>query len=148
MTDRLWKVSRRIVLVGIVVTATVALLGVFRLKAASSSSADPKAAVELVVDYGDGVEKRFKSLPWSQNMTVLDALNAAKSSPHGITFEHRGSGDSVFLLKIDDLGNEGGGKGKRNWLYEVNGKLGNKSCGIFQVAEGDRIVWTFGARVP
>lgn len=105
----------------------------------------PSERVELVIDYSDGVEKRFKSLAWSEGMTVLDALELAKKSPHGITYESSGTGASAFVKKIDDLANEGGGSGKRNWIFRVNGKLGNRSCGISQLSAADKVSWTFGS---
>ena len=55
--------------------------------AAAVRAAEPKSAtVRLVVDYGDGSEVHFTALPWREGMTALDALSAAKTHPHGISF--------------------------------------------------------------
>ena len=39
--------------------------------------------VTLTVDYGDGVEKKFKSIPWQEGMTILDAMEFAQKHPRG-----------------------------------------------------------------
>lgn len=106
-------------------------------------AAEPAATtVSLAIDYGDGVEKRFTALPWKKGATVLDALTAAQAHPRGIRFTHRGAGETAFVSKIDDLANEGGGG--RNWRFHVNGKGGDRSCGIFELQAGDSVVWQFG----
>ncbi|MBI3462578.1 MAG: DUF4430 domain-containing protein [Planctomycetes bacterium] len=109
-------------------------------------AADPepqKKLIRLVVDYNDGVEKHFTRIAWKKDMKVLDAMNQAKASPHGITLTYRGSGATAFLTQIDDLKNEGGGAGKKNWLYRVNGKLASKSFGVYILEPRDVVTWKF-----
>ena len=103
--------------------------------------ATAKESVKLAVDYGDGVQKQFTSLPWTKEMTVLSALEAAAKHPRGIRFAHQGKGETVLVIAIDDVKNEGRG---RNWLYEVNGKLGDRSCGVMPLKAGDSVLWRFG----
>jgi hypothetical protein len=110
------------------------------LGGASAVGAEPKAAVSLVVDYGDGVELHFTNLKWRDDMTVLDALAAAKAHRHGIMFSQRGSGSSALITKIGDQTNEGNG---RNWIYYVNGKTGDVSAGVRPIKSGDAILWRF-----
>ena len=74
-------------------------------------------------------------------MTVMDALKWADKHPRGIQFSVRGKGATAIVTRIDDLKNTGG-KGK-NWVYRVNGKLGDRSCGVFLVKPGHRILWKF-----
>ena len=74
-------------------------------------------------------------------MTVLDALLAAQKNPRGIRLKTRGSGQTAFVEKIDDLKNEGSG---RNWIFRVNGKLSNRGCGVVPLKSGDTILWKFG----
>jgi hypothetical protein len=105
-----------------------------------AAAAQKVATIQLVVDYGDGAELRFKALPWKEGMTVLDALNAAKVHRHGITFVTRGKGSSTLITKIGDLANEGDGK---NWLYSVNEKRGEVSAGAQKVEAHDTILWRF-----
>ncbi len=126
------------------------LLLVFSLVLASvvpasrCQAADDKPApktVRMVLDYGDGVEKHFTKLAWSEGMTVLDALVAASKHRRGIKIQYRGKGATAFLTKIDDLENEGF---TRNWVYRVNNKLAQRSFGIFTLKPGDTILWKFG----
>ena len=99
-------------------------------------------AVELVIDYGDGAEKRFTRIPHEDGMTVQAAMRFASNHPRGIKFESTGSGSSTLLTRIDDLANETARKGK-NWLYRINGKLADKSCDAYVLAPGDVILWRF-----
>ncbi len=97
--------------------------------------------VRLVVDYGDGVEKHFTAIPWKPKMTVFDVLQAAARHRRGIRVRHRGSGETTFVLEIDGLKNEG--RSGRNWVYRVDGKLGDRSCGVYRVKAGQTVLWTF-----
>ena len=122
----------------LVFLATIAL--------ASPAIAEPpkegaKETVKLVIDYGDGVQKVFASVPWTKETTVFAALEAAAKHPRGIKFVHQGKGETVLVTAIDDLKNEGRG---RNWLYEVNGKLGDRSCAVMPLKAGDSVLWRFG----
>ena len=106
-----------------------------------AAAAEPaKATVAMVIDYDDGVEKHFRQLAWKPGMTVLEVLQAAKQHPRGIQFVHRGDGDTAFLTQIDDLKNEGRG---RNWIFSVNGQLGQRSFAVTEVKASDRVVWKF-----
>jgi hypothetical protein len=100
-----------------------------------------KETVKLAIDYGDGVQKQFAALPWTKETTVLTALEAAAKHPRGIKFTHQGKGETVLVTAIDDLKNEGRG---RNWLFEVNGKLGDRSCAVTPLQAGDSVLWRFG----
>jgi hypothetical protein len=97
--------------------------------------------VSLTVDYGDGVQKRFTVIPWKPGMTVLDVLETARKHPRGIRFKYRGSGSRAFLFQIDDIENEGKGD---NWIFRVNGTLGDRSFAIFKLNAGDAVLWEFG----
>lgn len=113
---------------------------------ADKPKATESAVVRVEIDYGDGVEKHFTAIPWKAEMTVLDAMAAAKASPHGITFVSTGSGETTFISQIDDLKNEGARGGKRNWTFEVNGKLANRSAGVYGLKSADRVRWSYSPR--
>ena len=100
--------------------------------AATTSAAEPAAdkTVRMTIDYGDGVRKEFTALPWKEGATVFDAMQSAVKHPRGIKVEHRGSGATTLITAIDGLKNEGAG---RNWLYEVNEKLGETSCAVAEL---------------
>jgi Domain of unknown function (DUF4430) len=113
--------------------------------AARQADARPQAqAIELVIDYGDGSEKHFTGIAWKDSMTVFDVLRTAEKRPHGISVTSRGSGETLIVSKIDDLANQGGGKTDKNWIFHVNGQMGDESAGIATVRPGDRVLWKFG----
>lgn len=98
-------------------------------------------SVRLVIDFGDGTQKVFKSLAWSQGMTVLDAMSLAKPGPRGIAFEFTGSGDRAFLKSIDGQANDAAKK--IYWLYWVNGALADQSFGVKTLEASDAVQWEF-----
>lgn len=105
----------------------------------------PRPVVRLIVDYGDGVQKHFTAVPWRKALTVLNALEACRKFPRGITFEHRGSGETAFVTAIDGQSNEGRG---RNWTFRVNDQLAQQSCGVTELQAGDTILWRFAPGTP
>ena len=94
-------------------------------------------------EYLRWVEKHFTAIPWKKGMTVMDAMRYAKRGKQGIDFKFSGNGDTAFLTQIDDLKNEGGGEGKKNWILRVNKKLATESFGVFELNSGDVIRWQF-----
>ena len=121
----------------------LALLSIPLIPSASSLSADDTSvkAVTLTIDYGDGVQKRFKAIPWNRGMTVLDALQAAAKHPRGVQIKVRGRGSTAFVTQIDDLKNQGA-RGL-NWIFEVDKKLGHQSCGIQKLNAKNTVLWKF-----
>lgn len=119
-------------------TLVLALL----LAAVPLAAAEP--TVSLTVSYGDGVEKKFTAIPWKEGRTVLDALNAAAKHPRGIKVDRRGNGEFAFVTAIDEVKSDGG----KNWIFFVNDKAADKSCGVYPLQAGDAIVWKFTAEIP
>ena len=107
------------------------------------AAAGAEDSVRLIVDYGDGAAKILNNLPWAKGTTVLDAMKAATNRPHGISFSFTGSGDLAVLTKIVDVSNQGGGVGKTNWQYWVNGSYGDRSFAVFELQPQDTVVWRF-----
>jgi hypothetical protein len=112
----------------------------------NSAPASAAQTVQLTIDYGDGGQKGLPAIPWRDGMTVLDALESAKANQHGITFTQRGSGETAMITKIDDLANQEGAEGAKNWLYYINDRLADKSCGAATLKPGDSILWKFQAK--
>jgi hypothetical protein len=111
---------------------------------ASAQAAPPAAeTIRLVIDFGDGVELHFTRLPWKQGMTVVDAMGAAAAMPHGVKFEQIGAGETALVTKIGDVKNEGSGRDRRNWLYDVNGKPAEVGAGALELKPGDVVLWKF-----
>ena len=120
--------------------AIIGILAISTIAATGYARADD-ATITLVVDYADGVEKRFTKIQWAKDMTVLDAMSQAKKHPRGIDFKFKGKGATAFLTQIDNLKNEGKGS---NWIYRVNDKLGDRSFAIHVLKESDTVLWKFG----
>ena len=139
MSSRLGSrsISRRFVLLA------AALLVVAAAWATRPVAAGADDTVRLIVDYGDGASKTVANLHWAKGNTILDAMKAATTRPHGISFSYTGSGDSAVLTKIDDVQNEGGGAGRKNWQYWGNGTYGDRSFAVFELQAQDTIVWRF-----
>jgi hypothetical protein len=123
--------------------AAAPLLALLLMAATSHWALAQSATVRLVIDYGDGAVKIFTDLPWSKGATVLDVMNAAQGRPRGITFKHTGSGASALLTQIDDVANEGGGTGKKNWQFWVNTTYADRSFGAYEVQALDVVFWRF-----
>lgn len=125
--------------------ALAAALLVFALAGAARPAAAEDAAptVRLVVDYGDGASKTVSDLAWAKGNTVLDAMKAATARPHGISFSYTGSEAAAVLTRIDDVQNEGGGAGRKNWQYSVNDAYGDRSFATFELQAQDVVVWQF-----
>jgi hypothetical protein len=122
----------------------IILAAAARLSTASQPAPTPEP-IRLVVAYAPDVEKHFKRIPFRQGMTVADALDhaAAMPAPLALRYASRGTGERAFLTAIDGLGNEGGGPAKRNWLFSVNDRPGDRSYAVTPLAPGDTILWRF-----
>ena len=104
------------------------------------SADQKKSTVTVTIDFGDGFQKRYTKISWRAKMTVMDATQSASKHKRGIKIKYRGRRATAFLFQIDDLKNEGRGK---NWLYSVNGKLGDRSFALYKVKAGDTVLWKF-----
>ena len=75
---------------------------------------------------------------------MLDTLQAApKTCSHGISFSAHGSGETAMVTKIDDVANQGPATDSKNWIFRINGRLGDESCGLAKVRPGDTVLWKF-----
>jgi hypothetical protein len=98
--------------------------------------------VTLTVDFGDGFQKRFTNVSWSEGLTVLDVMFQAKRHKRGrLEFKQRGKAATALLFQIDDVANQGGGR--RNWIYYVNKRKGDRSFAISKLEPGDEVLWRF-----
>lgn len=123
-----------------------AALLIFVAAGMSATAQNAAPSVRLVVDYGDGTTKTISDLPLAKANTVLDAMTAATTRPHGISFSYTGSGATALMFRIDDETNQGGGAGKKNWQYWVNETYGDRSFGAFELKPGDVVLWRFATQ--
>lgn len=99
--------------------------------------------VKLTIEFGESRPKRvIENIEWREDMTVYDVMNQARRIDKEFAFRHRGSRDTLFILAIEGVENEGA-RGD-NWIFRVNDKLGDRSCGIYPVEAGQHVIWRFG----
>lgn len=109
----------------------------------SASLANPDKAsgkVSLSIDFGDGRQQDHPAISWRNGMTVADLLHEASE----LTISQKGTGATAFLTGIN--GRENAGADGKNWLYEVNGQVGDRSFAVYELRPGDRVLWTFRPR--
>ncbi len=96
--------------------------------------------VKLTIDTGDP-KVTTVTIPYAEKMTIRDLLKAAE--PQGITAVYQGEGEGALLQSLQGIGNEGGGKEAKNWIYYVNNKQGTISSAVYSLQPGDAIIWRF-----
>lgn len=95
--------------------------------------------VRVKIQRGDGAEVLEGTVPWTEGLTVFDALSGV-SPP--IAVESTGQGEALFVKSIAGQANLG--SAGDNWIYRVNGQLGDCSSGIYELEAGDEVLWSFG----
>lgn len=102
--------------------------------------------VDVEIVFGAEREAIQSQVDCMNDSTVFSVLQAA-SNKGGFAFESTGvlKGDK-FITSIGGVKNLAG-DGK-NWIYRVNGELGDKGSGVFAVKPQDRVVWSFGKYEP
>ncbi len=98
-------------------------------------------SAQLEIDFQSEQKNIKMEVPCSADATVLSVLSHARDSG-GLVFESRGEGEMAFVTSIGGVENQR--SDGDNWVYRVNGQLGDKSCGVFSVKPGDRVLWVFG----
>ena len=107
----------------------------------STATSSVVGTVQLVIDFDGRRENVSVDVPCSVNSTVFQVLERARNMAD-LEFYNSGTGETTFVRSIDGIENEGA-EGE-NWIFRVNGKLGDKSCGVFPVQPGDRVEWALG----
>jgi hypothetical protein len=103
------------------------------------SAAVTGQSVSLAVDFGNGAVRRFAALPWRRGMTVLDLLERAAAYRPGLSFRKIGSGEKAFVTHIDKMASNE--KEGQYWQFWVNDQHGDRSCGVYELNSGDRVLW-------
>ncbi len=123
----------------------VLLAGCSPTETQTSADGNTVGNCNLVIRFNGKSEDREFQVPCPLSSTVLTVM---RSVPTGsLEFEMIGATDATaFIVSIGGVENE-----KNlgdNWVYRVNGNLGDKSSGLFPVQPGDSIVWSFGKYEP
>jgi len=98
-------------------------------------------SVQLEIDFRSQRKIVSVKVPCASDSTVLSVLQRAKASGD-IEFLFTGRAASAFVNSIGGVENQAG-EGD-NWVYRVNGELGDRSCGEFLVKPDDHVLWVFG----
>ncbi len=79
------------------------------------------STVSLCIDYNNGVQKHFSSIPWKEDLTILDAVAASTNIPPGMAvgFGSDRSGH-VLGLVIDGMPSEA--TPTLDWVVSINAK--------------------------
>ncbi|HTJ74280.1 MAG TPA: hypothetical protein VL337_02860 [Acidimicrobiales bacterium] len=84
------------------------------------------ATASLTIDYSNGSTKSFTTIPWTSGLTILDALEAAQSTPPGLAMES--GSDRIGALMVHKLdGMPDGGDGA--WRFWVGARPGPERLG-------------------
>jgi len=105
----------------------------------TTSSDAAEAVVRLRVVLAPSAREIEGQVAWRDGMSVYDATVALQPS---LEVESSGQGESLFVKSLAGQANRG--SAGDNWIYRVNGELGDRSCGVFPVQPGDQILWSFG----
>jgi hypothetical protein len=83
--------------------------------------------VTLIIDYGNGAQKSFASIPWRQGMDVLEVLGAAESINPGLAFEFsvtlesdRAGRQRGFIASIDGVEAD---QTNQEWLIRIHDRF-------------------------
>lgn len=118
------------------------------------------STVALTIDYSNGAQKHFSSIPWNKGLTILGVLQGATRIQPGIATAF-GSDRSGHVLNLVIDGTPESGKQRTEWLIWVNNKpflhrIGTDTSFGFNADEravnlvnsGDHIVLKLSAVVP
>ena len=121
---------------------SLTVLGCGDQTAAPRTQTSPAQYVVLdVVADGEFQKRHHDQCVWSEGMTVIDVLQQAMDRQR-LEIEHRGSGQTAFVERINGVENVAGG---RNWLFRVNGQRSSQGAGSVTVRPNDVILWEYVA---
>jgi hypothetical protein len=84
------------------------------------------ATASVTIDYSNGSTKSFTTIPWTDGLTILEALEAAHSTPPGLAMES--GSDRIGALVVHKLdGVPSGGDGE--WRFWVGARPGPERLG-------------------
>lgn len=131
-------------LLGLVAWGLLAFSGCQDSNSQTMSAKGAKSTIEasLRIQFGGLAEDYSESIRVTEPAVVFDVLRAGL----GDELEYTGTGSGLFIKAIRGVANQGAGG--PNWVYRVNGELGNVSCGVRTVEAGDEITWSLGSYSP
>ena len=97
--------------------------------------------VDLEVNFNSDKRAVSVKIPCSSDSTVFSIMERARNLGD-LKFESSGSGETAFIKSIGGV--ENGGATGDNWIYRINGELGDTSVGVCELKPGDKIQWRLG----
>jgi len=128
---------------------TFCCLTILAMSGAAARADDPVVAAEqgVVMEVRIGDETtRFEPLEVAEPITVETLMKRLAERDEKFRFEARGSSETCFVTSI--LGHRNEGRGGRNWLLMVDGKLADRGAGSFKVGPGKIVVWQYRGGGP
>lgn len=100
-----------------------------------------QVTVSVEIRFNGRAEDLDLEIACAPETTVFSAtMKALEDGDAG--FEFRGEGETAFVVSIGGVTNEKAAGD--NWVYRVNGELGNVGCGVAKLKKDDQITWSFG----
>lgn len=107
-----------------------------------SETSSVTGTVQLAIEFNSDRENINLNVPCDADSTVFTILELARNAGD-LEFESTGRDDEfrfvTSIAGVDNLAAAGD-----NWVYRVNGKLGDKSAALYPVNSGDQVLWVFG----
>ena len=135
--NRLSRYRTIIVLLSVIV---VSMVGCQR-KQLEPSSKRKEINVDVCIAFHGRRDDVAEKINLSLSATALDALRET-AKRNNIEVQIKGTGETAFVISVGGVENLGA-KGD-NWTYRVNDQLGDRSSGVFNLQDGDKVTWMFG----
>ena len=101
---------------------------------------------DLLIDLPqDGIMLAEVTVPWRENLSVWDVLDAVCRA-NGIVTTHNGDGTGAYVTSIGGLYEMDCGD-LSGWVYVVNGSQPSKGCGTYILEPGDEIHWVYSVEL-
>lgn len=98
--------------------------------------------VDLSIEFGDAGPGPIRvAIPCSERSTVFSTLQRADRQGD-LYFGASGQGERAFVHSINGIANDS--SEGRYWVFQVNGTLAERGCGVVEVDPGDVIQWRYG----
>lgn len=108
---------------------------------ATEAATPAEIEVEVEIDFRNDTPPLLGKLKLAKPQTAFAALEGL-ANQNGLKVNSKGTGETTFVVAIGEVANQGAGG--INWTYRVNGELGDRSAGIFELKSGDKVAWIFG----
>ncbi len=114
----------------------------FQSNAAKPGSSTVTGTVRLEIQFNAQRNNIDLEVPCDSDSTVYTVLVRAQTQGD-LEFESTGrKAGEIMVTSIESVKNLA--SAGDNWVYRVNGKLGDKSSGLYPVSPGDQVLWVFG----